>query len=345
MQTHTNGIEELIKNACVGLGVAPDGVLLEKLRGDASCRSFFRLRTQGGKLPGSVIAMYLPDSMREHFRPICSTRQYFESIGVPVPESYFEDSTSGLVFFEDFGDLSLEEAVKNSSTPQQVREWYRTALDIAVCMQVKTVQRIKQGAELCSFGLAFDEEKLGFEMDFFLEHFVGNYLGFEDRDAVNAMRREFVRMCVLLSNRPRYIAHRDYHSRNIIVKPDATLGVIDFQDARMGPLQYDAVSLLRDSYVDLGPELRAELTGYYKESLLRHPEIDMEGFERFWDWCALQRNIKALGTFGYMVARAGKTYFKESIPLTVGYVKQSLQTGGEFEDFYKALKPVLDQFA
>ena len=117
-----------------------------------------------------------------------------------------------------------------------------------------------------------------------------------DRAALDAEWRSIV---AELAAEPRVLCHRDYHSRNLMMR-DGSLYIIDFQDARMGPDTYDLVSLLRDSYVDIGDRELDELIAYFLALKARTPgDTDAQEFRRRFDLMALQRNLKALGTFGY----------------------------------------------
>ena len=117
-----------------------------------------------------------------------------------------------------------------------------------------------------AFQLAFDEEKLMQEMDFFMVHFVRGLCGIKpSASALAALNRFFTKICAILAGEPRIFTHRDYHARNLILQRDR-LVMIDFQDARMGPAQYDLASLLRDSYVTLPEDLVDDLVDYYAEA-------------------------------------------------------------------------------
>ena len=122
------------------------------------------------------------------------------------------------------------------------------------------------------------------------------------------------------------LCHRDYHSRNLMLH-DETLYVIDFQDARMGPDTYDLASLLRDSYVDLPDAAVDDLIDYFL-ALSRDPAHrltdDGATFRRRFDLMALQRNLKALGTFGYQTTTRGNPVYMQYMPRTLTYVKRTL---------------------
>src|SRR5207245_7792741 len=149
------------------------------------------------------------------------------------------------------------------------------------------------------------------ELNFFAKHFVEGYraspFGAADRDALDA---EWAAIVEELASEPRVLCHRDYHSRNLMLH-DASLYIIDFQDARLGPDTYDLVSLLRDSYVDINDRQLDDLIAYF---LALTGATDDQEFRRRFDVMALQRNLKALGTFGYQTAVRRNPVYIQYIP-------------------------------
>jgi aminoglycoside/choline kinase family phosphotransferase len=141
-----------------------------------------------------------------------------------------------------------------------------------------------------------------------------------------AIREEFRNIAELLAGQPRVFVHRDYHSRNLMVTADQ-LGVIDFQDALMGPATYDLASLLRDAYIALDESLIDRLIDYYLHQLQedRHLWANREAFRRLFDFTSIQRNLKAAGRFVYIDRVKGNPKFLADIPRTLGYVKRNLR--------------------
>src|SRR5262249_37939035 len=137
-----------------------------------------------------------------------------------------------------------------------------------------------------------------------------------------ALEREWHTVAAELAAEPRVLCHRDYHSRNLMVR-DGRLYVIDFQDARMGPDTYDLVSLLRDSYVDITEQEVAELIEYFLE-LRDRARADGDAFRRRFDLMALQRNLKALGTFGFQTMSRQNPVYVQYIPRTLEYARTTL---------------------
>jgi len=133
---------------------------------------------------------------------------------------------------------------------------------------------------------------------------------------------------------PRVYCHRDFQSRNLMVRRGGRLGLIDFQDARMGPYTYDAASLLRDSSLDLGPALVDRMI----DRLGRLLDLPPEELRRDIDLMALQRNIKDLGTFGYMATQRGRPEYLEYVPRTLGFIRRTLAISRRWHLFYSVLE-------
>ena len=149
---------------------------------------------------------------------------------------------------EDLGDVTLQ-AHLGAATAAEHAALYRQAVGFIARMQ-------QRGEPLRSdayppYRIAFDVEKLTWELEFFVKHYLLAYKGARLSDAEReALRAEWAAIVDELAAEPRVLCHRDYHSRNLMLH-DGSLYIIDFQDARMGPDTYDLASLLRDSYVDL----------------------------------------------------------------------------------------------
>jgi aminoglycoside/choline kinase family phosphotransferase len=137
------------------------------------------------------------------------------------------------------------------------------------------------------------------------------------------------------------LCHRDYHSRNLMYH-DERLYIIDFQDARMGPDTYDLVSLLRDSYVDLPEQTVGELMAYFL-ALKGEPDQE-EAFRVRFDLMALQRNLKALGTFGYQTTARRNPVYIQYIPRTLRYVRDNLARHERFSRLHDVLAAHVEEF-
>jgi len=311
-------------------GIVPETV--ERLTGDASDRAYYRIAAPGSAAfanrdTGIIMLMNGP---QPEDLPFVSMQRLLHGIGVPVPLILASALDRGLLLLDDLGDITLMQSV-NGADIGTWRSFYRRSIDIMAGIQIHGAGRCTDDCPC--FALAFDEEKLMFELNFFIE----NALCIFKRacmapPAEAALREEFVRVCGILAAEQRYLCHRDYHSRNIMVR-DGELYVIDFQDARMGPLQYDLVSLLCDSYVDMPPGLDAELYDYYLDELPRlgGPAQDRERFSYIYDVMVLQRNLKAAGSFAYLDCVKNMNRYLCRMGECMSHVKKSLDRRPEFE--------------
>ena len=148
-----------------------------------------------------------------------------------------------------------------------------------------------------------------------------------------------------LASEPRVLCHRDYHSRNLMLC-NGDLYIIDFQDARMGPDTYDLVSLLRDSYVDLPQQTVDELIAYFLavKSGVSVESDEADEYRRRFDVMALQRNLKALGTFGYQTTARRNPVYIQYIPRTLKYVRDNLRQQPRFQKLHGLLAAYIDEF-
>jgi hypothetical protein len=153
---------------------------------------------------------------------------------------------------------------------------------------------------------------------------------------------QFWKIAAMLAQQPRVLTHRDYHSRNLMLCQDR-LRVIDFQDARLGPCQYDVASLLYDSYVVLPPDLREKLLTYYLEQKAARDgqALDRESFVWVFDYMCLQRNLKALGTFAFQTTVKRSTRYLGAIPPTLSYIRANLARHPELGQLSELLEAYL----
>ncbi|MFH0959228.1 MAG: phosphotransferase [Pseudomonadota bacterium] len=299
---------------------------IEKLAGDASTRTYYRIFFQDGQTAVAMVSEN-PGSNEESL--FLHIQKYLEDLALPVPKIFSHNLTTGIVILEDLGD-NLLESVISSMADYEIFGVYRLALDALLNLQ-RTTSRSQ--LRCSAFGLAFDENKLMWEMGFFMDHFVRGWANKEiGESAVLEMTRFFRKICSELSDEPRVFTHRDYHSRNLILKNNRFF-MIDFQDARLGPVQYDLASLLRDSYVSLSEKLVEELLKYYMEHADYLVNDDSEHFRRIFDLMSIQRNIKALGTFGYQASIRGSLRYLSSIPRTASNISRNLSKYSEFKDY------------
>lgn len=292
------------------------------LTGDASDRRYFRLLMQDG--PSQVIALHA-GPLEFDSLPFVNVARLLSAMPVPVPKILGHSDHLGIILLEDLGDVTLQAHLGAASQPEHAA-LYRQAVSF-----IDTLQR--RGRELASteyvpYGIAFDVEKLTWELQFFLKHFLEAYRGAVLDGAMRAaLSEECAAIVEELAAEPRVLCHRDYHSRNLMLC-GGSLYIIDFQDARLGPDTYDLVSLLRDSYVDFTEQQVEELIAYFLA--LQHDRLAAAEFRRRFDLMALQRNLKALGTFGFQATGKGNPVYIQYIPRTLNYVRANLSKYDRF---------------
>jgi aminoglycoside/choline kinase family phosphotransferase len=219
--------------------------------------------------------------------------------------------------------VTLAEACAHADAAEMERR-YKQAIDVLVRMQARGTSPAEP---LClAFHRSFDVPLLMWEFDHFLEYGIAARLGAPmDSGDAEAIRDEFRKISELLAGQPRVFVHRDYHSRNLMAAGDR-LGVIDFQDALMGPATYDLASLLRDAYIALDEALIDRLIDYYLDQLQEGRQLwtNREAFRRLFDFTSIQRNLKAAGRFVYIDRVKANPKFLADIPRTLGYVRRNL---------------------
>ncbi len=286
------------------------------LTGDASDRRYFRVLDPGK--PSIVLALHAAPFDYETL-PFVNVAKLFAQATLPIPQILDHASDLGVLALEDLGDVTLQ-AHLGAATAEH-RRLYREAVGYIAMLQRRGQETEPDG--YLPYTLAFDEQKLGWELDFFVRHFLEGYRGVSlsaaERDALRDEGRSIVQE---LAAEPRVLCHRDYHSRNLMLHA-GHLYMIDFQDARMGPDTYDLASLLRDSYVDLAEEDVSDLIAYFLALKGAGTGYD-EDFDRRFDLMSLQRNLKALGTFGYQTTVRQNPVYIQYIPRTLRYVQRNL---------------------
>jgi aminoglycoside/choline kinase family phosphotransferase len=333
------------------------------LPGDASNRRYFRLHLKGG-LASSLILMQLsdPEGFKASEEAVSGTAEISElpflnvlrplaKAGLSVPTLHFYDDVAGLLYLEDFGDVTLFQACAEGGE-SVIQELYPKAIDALVQIHLRLHP---ETAEACvAFSRSFDVSLLMWEFEHFLEYgiWARQHKKPMCADHEKVFREAFTMIAECMANQPTVFTHRDYHSRNLMVDGDR-LGVIDFQDALMGPATYDLASLLRDSYLALDESFIDEMIDRYIEGMCvaldwktqeRMLFADRTAFRRLFDLTSIQRNLKAAGRFVYIDQVKGNPKFLADIPRTLGYVRRNLETYPELEPLRVALTPYVPEW-
>jgi aminoglycoside/choline kinase family phosphotransferase len=326
---------------------------VSELAGDASTRRYYRVRNAPGASLPSVVVMRYPDELPpEAELPFLNVHRYLTAAGVPVPVVYRSDPKANLLFLEDAGDTMLEDAVRAEGV-RGCMPIYEQCVEILVRIQSEGTRALDGKA--IPPRLSFDVAKFAGEIDFFFRHAVREYGGIplsdEEERAIGDLFLPFLEQ---MSGFPRVLAHRDYHSRNVMLLGSAkipgnrNLRVLDFQDARMGNVFYDLASLLRDSYVTLPGDAVEDLRYAWRHAAtgeLRAAAGDPGAFAWRFDMAALQRNVKAIGTFGNQAHNRGKRIYLRFIPPTVACLRGNLERNPPMHALAGKLLPILSALA
>jgi len=303
---------------------------------DASDRRYFRVLLPASQ---SIVLSLYSSAFEVAKLPFVNVATLMARMPVPIPEVLGHADDLGVLALQDLGDVTLQ-AHLGAATPAEHSALYRQAVALIATLQKRGEQLAS--SEYLPYGISFDVEKLTWELDFFRKHFLEAYRGVTLTDAEStALGEEFAIIVQELAAEPRVLCHRDYHSRNLMLRDDQ-LYIIDFQDARMGPDTYDLVSLLRDSYVDLPESTVNELLAYFL-ALKGVPGEDPD-FRRRFELMALQRNLKALGTFGYQTTAKRNPVYIQYIPRTLRYVRDNLEDQPRFERLRELLSTYVEEF-
>ena len=330
-----DGARSRVETYLTRTGLAARDARVVPLTGDASDRKYYRLLVPD--MPSRVLALY-PAAFDYSTLTFVNVGELLLRMPLPVPAILGHEDDLGLVILEDLGDVTLQAHLGAAALADHAA-LYRQAVTFIAIIQ-------RRGRELASasyapYQVAFDVEKLTWEMDFFLKHFLEAYRGASITAGERAaLREEFGLIVEELAAEPRVLCHRDYHSRNLMLK-EGRLYIIDFQDARLGPDTYDLVSLLRDSYVDISERAIEDLMAYFL-ALNGAAGHEREFRQRF-DVMALQRNLKALGTFGYQTATRQNPVYIQYMPRTIKYVRDNLHRYPRFARLRELLAKHIDE--
>jgi aminoglycoside/choline kinase family phosphotransferase len=290
---------------------------------DASFRRYFRATLEGGR---SYIAMDAPPE-KEDCRPFVHVAGLLQQAGVHAPRVHAQDLAQGFLLLSDLGSATYLQQLNADNAAAL----FSDATDALVRWQLAT-----RAGELPPY----DEALLRREMQLFPDWYAARHLGMEltpqQSDSLEAIFSILVKSALA---QPKVYVHRDYMPRNLMVS-DPNPGVLDFQDAVLGPITYDAVSLVRDAFVSWDEQQVLDWTVRYWERARQAGLPVQADFGEFWrafEWMGLQRHLKVLGIFARIHYRDGKPKYLEDTPRFIRYARDVAKR-------YAALAPLLRLF-
>ena len=238
----------------------------------------------------------------------------FHEIGVNVPKIIDKNISNGFILMDDFGSKHYLDIVKEN--PSKKKSLYSNAIETLLYLQAK-------GENYHNNFPFYTRDLIRKEILLFVEWFLTIKLGYK----LTESEKEQFEVCIsiLIDNareQPQVLVHRDYHSRNLMVLSSGSPGVLDFQDAVIGPITYDLVSLLRDCYITLPSDLIELLFDKFYENLNENirNNYSKNRFKKFFDLMGIQRHLKAIGIFSRLNYRDGKQNYLKDIPRTLNYI-------------------------
>ncbi|VVC75055.1 hypothetical protein AQUSIP_03300 [Aquicella siphonis] len=316
-------LEDWLKSAC-GLY----DISLQPMPGDASLRRYFRLQAQ----ERSFVVMDAPPP-QENVRPFAAISRALRGMGLQTPEIFQADNEQGFLLLTDFGDATYLRTLHAGNAGVL----YQRALDALAVLQSC---RLVSGHAIPPFTADFMWKEWAWHKEWVMEKLLGLALGHAE-SALDACYRHIVETA---SAQPQVFMHRDYHSANLMVLESGETGILDFQDAFIGPVTYDLVSLLRDCYIDWPDAQVQTLALCYAEKLQAldaTTRVSRQDFLYWFDLMGLQRHLKALLTFARKHVRDHQPRYLEFVPRTMHYLLNVSQRYPELSALHVYLRDTL----
>ena len=286
---------------------------IQTLAGDASFRRYFRVSTA----EETYVLMDAPPE-KEDVSPFIHICDWLAQNQLNVPKIIARDQSQGFLLLEDFGDVTWAIYLKENST---IEHLFTDALQ-----QLHHLQAAPNTLKIPCFDIKRMQRECDLYLDWYLPHIQGTTPSIKERKQFHDTLQPLLKS---IHSLPQTAVHLDYHSRNLMVpKNGLPLGIIDFQDAVIGPITYDLASLLYDCYQDYPEAERRQWSLYFFTTLhVKHQAYfqDFETWHQAVRLTSLQRHIKVLGIFARLAHRDGKTRFLDEIPLTYQHCMQELK--------------------
>lgn len=295
----------------------PKESVLKPVSDDASFRRYFRFDPSA---PGLIFVDAPPD--QEDNPSFVKIAAALAQAGLTCPAVFAADIERGYLVISDLGDQLYQTVVERH--PEQIRGLYDEA--VAALIPMISVR--------CDIP-EYSASKLDQEASLFADWFVSQQLGLSVSEDQRAMLRGVCELMVKNAiDQPKGFVHRDYHCRNLLIQEVDGPGIIDFQDAVMGPVTYDLVSLFKDCYYKFSRSEVEDRVQAFHQQLTEQGLVSADApFLRWFDWMGIQRHMKCAGIFSRLNLRDGKPAYLGDIPLVVDYLIEASSLYDELREF------------
>lgn len=313
---------------------------IEQLTPDASAREYFRVKWNDS----SAIACVYPEPFVAGEQTYLDVTSVFRASGLPVAEIYDFDENLGVIVQEDFGNTILRDVLKVSENIEK-ENLITQAISLIAQIQAATPTAFEMNS--VASHLKFDTEKLLWELNFFKTHYFETFRKISLSKTENlALENEFTALSQKLETRAKVLCHRDFHAANLMIDEAKNLQIIDHQDARIGSVAYDLVSLLLDRVTETPQNdwLEAKKRFFLDErEKIGLEAINFEDFDDEFQLMTVQRCLKAIGTFSFQSANRGKTHFIQYINPMFRIVLSACQKLDKFPALQQIIKNQISQ--
>ena len=293
---------------------------------DASFRSYWRVFSQ----PQTYIVMDAPVE-HENCLPFINISKRLDEIGVQVPIVFAKDLDQGFLLLADLGNVQYLKALNKDNYVKL----YGDAMQALHTIQQQTSQK-----NLPLYDSALLKQELGLFDKWFIDKHLGITLNDEQLKIINSHQELLINNAL---QQPQTFVHRDYHSRNLMKTKNNNPGILDFQDAVIGPATYDLVSLLRDCYISWDQNAIDHLSDRFRKEYnqLNNLQIESKQWQKWFDLMGIQRHLKAIGIFCRLNYRDHKSGYLKDINRTLCYVKQACRKYPELQQFLNLIHEIM----
>ena len=297
---------------------------LSSASADASFRRYFRV-----SLPGKTLIVMDAPPQQEDCQPFLHVANIFSGASINVPDIIAQDLDQGFLLLSDLGTSTYLQAL--ITAPENADQLYQDAIDTLINIQSASQKNIFP---------KYDKVLLSRELELFPDWYMTRHLHAPPNDDQrNTLKSVFDLILTNNLAQPQVFVHRDYHSRNLMISTPNP-GVIDFQDAVLGPITYDLASLLKDAYVQWEEAQILDWTiRYWEKARCAGLPVatDFSIFYRDFEWMGVQRHLKILGIFARLCYRDSKPDYLKDMPAVMRYLQQTCERYSELHPLGRLL--------